>query len=75
MIRGRALTERYGAKTAVRDLTFSETPASGQVTVNDKPHAAHRAATLGRWSGFNLFCPYAADALAGAAVVPKRREA
>jgi hypothetical protein len=52
-----------------------ETPAFGQVTVNGEPHAAHRAPLLGPRCGFNLFCLYAADALAGAAVLPKRRDA
>jgi ABC-2 type transport system ATP-binding protein len=70
MINARALTKRYGEKTAVADLSFTvrpglvtgflgpngagksttmrmilglDVPTSGQVTVNGKPYAAHRA--------------------------------
>ncbi|GGK95188.1 ATP-binding cassette domain-containing protein [Streptomyces flaveus] len=70
MIKARALTKRYGKKTAVADLSFTvrpglvtgflgpngagksttmrmilglDVPTSGQVTVNGKPYAAHRA--------------------------------
>ena len=65
----------------MRMILGLDAPTSGRVTVNGKLYAEHpaplhrEAHTLAPWPGFVVFCAYAVTALAGAAVLLKRRDA